>query len=145
MFSKSSAADLLFVWKGQLERIPGTDLSFENSVVSVVIGLSHQSTSLQELGYVQTYVNMKYMWAYFHTRLQTYLERFAEWWLNEHCRRAHMSFRSVFLNIKLHLSFLHKNNNNLPSGQPVRFLLSFWTEVANSPLQSCRSLPSLSV
>ena len=54
----------------------------------------------------------------FHSKLQfnwqTYLERFTDWWLNEH---AHISFLSVFLNIKLHVSFLHKNNNNLSSGQ----------------------------
>ena len=123
--------------------------------------IKRTSECLQELGYFQTYVYMKYMWAYFHIRLrystgrkkkvfhsklqfnwQTYLERFTDWWLNEH---AHISFLSVFLNIKLHVSFLSKNNNNLSSGQLVRFLLSFWTEVASSPSQSCRSLPSLSV
>ena len=35
VFKVVCAADLLYIGRGQLERMPGTDLSFENSVISV--------------------------------------------------------------------------------------------------------------
>ena len=114
----------------------GIGLFSDIRVHEIHVSLFSYSVTIQHRAKKKIHSKLQFNW-------QTYLERFTDWWLNEHFRRAHISFLSVFLNIKLHVSFLH--NNNLSSGQLVRFLLSFWTEVASSPSQSCRSLPSLSV